>query len=722
MTYISRKYDDSQMTQPPLSRLEMRVDNHSTISVGPGFEVIQVTTGVETPWVFIGNVPRKVRVEEICRLFAPFGNPVDVKFSPSFGSSLKDVGVCLRTTDAAMHASAVLNGARAFGTAITARRPITNLPGSAAAVLVEDTTVYIEWQTPGRTAYCGYNNDAHAQKAFEAAKSKSIGDYFLASSRHTGLPAVGPVTIQLIGVPDNANDDTMLAFGAPIEVVWMRAPYANLTEAESGIRHLLEEFSGLVSFDLMPPPYVAATVHAVAKFTTAAEAGRASKRLHNTHPSVIGGLSLTATHVRSVAYEMSRTALRTIQSDIDDLQSSALARGSKLQISSSILSSNSAVIRLSSQDLSELCNLKVDFENIVKGEIVLDAQECAWDPFFSQREGLDYISRLQRQNSKVRVKTNPSLRRITIAGPTMARDVVRCALLSKIQLLRQERFHEIPLDGRGVGVFLREGLGPLREKTGARNVFLDPHKRTLVVRGADDILGAIEAYVSSVQQGRQNVPDTPALTCPVCFDQVTAPAICLPCGHSWCRSCLERYLASAVDGKIFPLKCLGGEATCQERIPLTIAQDILPLHVIQSVVHSAFLSYVHARPQTYQSCPTPDCRQVYRTAGRGTTVQCPSCLLRICPVCNVEEHVGFACTDVFGGDARLRQWVKEHDVKSCPNCRAFIERAGGCNHVTCTHCKAHICWVCRKVFDKGEKVYNHLRNVHGGIGLGPALV
>jgi len=37
-------------------------------------------------------------------------------------------------------------------------------------------------------------------------------------------------------------------------------------------------------------------------------------------------------------------------------------------------------------------------------------------------------------------------------------------------------------------------------------------------------------------------------------------------------------------------------------------------------------------------------------------------------------------------------------VKSCPNCRATIEKDDGCNHMTC-RCGYHWCWLCVAIID-----------------------
>ncbi len=44
---------------------------------------------------------------------------------------------------------------------------------------------------------------------------------------------------------------------------------------------------------------------------------------------------------------------------------------------------------------------------------------------------------------------------------------------------------------------------------------------------------------------------------------------------------------------------------------------------------------------------------------------------------------GFICTKCFIPD----------EIKKCPSCKCYIEKNGGCNHITC-RCKHEFCWNC----------------------------
>ena len=54
----------------------------------------------------------------------------------------------------------------------------------------------------------------------------------------------------------------------------------------------------------------------------------------------------------------------------------------------------------------------------------------------------------------------------------------------------------------------------------------------------------------------------------------------------------------------------------------------------------------------------------------------------------------------------MKKWAKKNrddkgtsnwlalNTKECPRCETPIEKNGGCNHMTCSKCNWHWCWVC----------------------------
>lgn len=61
--------------------------------------------------------------------------------------------------------------------------------------------------------------------------------------------------------------------------------------------------------------------------------------------------------------------------------------------------------------------------------------------------------------------------------------------------------------------------------------------------------------------------------------------------------------------------------------------------------------------------------------------------------------------------------IQPDDSKQCPNsqCGVAIMKNGGCNHMECTACKKHFCWICADVsYDTSQETYDHLYKNHGG--------
>ena len=69
----------------------------------------------------------------------------------------------------------------------------------------------------------------------------------------------------------------------------------------------------------------------------------------------------------------------------------------------------------------------------------------------------------------------------------------------------------------------------------------------------------------------------------------------------------------------------------------------------------------------------------------------------------------YTCTDCIEKRADVSQFIK-----NCPSCDHPTYLVSGCSHITCSICSAHWCFECGYEFSASE-IYQHLRNVHGGI-------
>jgi hypothetical protein len=276
-----------------------------------------------------------------------------------------------------------------------------------------------------------------------------------------------------------------------------------------------------------------------------------------------------------------------------------------------------------------------------------------------------------------------------------------------------------PLHLGTVAFFDREGIGRLKELIGEENVTLDLASRpcAITVKGGTEALHHLQRLIEESHSADEAFSidsdiDEESL-CPVCYTHPSYPER-LECGHSYCAGCLKHLLSSAADSKKFPIMCLGSEATCEFAFPIPFLWRFLPHQPFQHLIEAAFTSYIDQHPQEYRCCPTVDCKQVYRREQHVTSLQCPSCFLSICPACADESHGNLTCEESrFQRDPVMQDMVNEQlGFKKCPQCHAWIEKAGGCDHLQCG-CGAHICWRCMGVFSAAN-IYAHMNTSHGG--------
>ena len=96
----------------------------------------------------------------------------------------------------------------------------------------------------------------------------------------------------------------------------------------------------------------------------------------------------------------------------------------------------------------------------------------------------------------------------------------------------------------------------LQKDLGHDNVVLNLELRKLTIRGNDAAQNAVHGMQKYHNDGRRDG----LIQRPVRLNQVILP-IQLQCGNSWCKECFANYLVAATDNRIFPLMCLGSEAT-----------------------------------------------------------------------------------------------------------------------------------------------------------------
>lgn len=189
------------------------------------------------------------------------------------------------------------------------------------------------------------------------------------------------------------------------------------------------------------------------------------------------------------------------------------------------------------------------------------------------------------------------------------------------------------------------------------------------------------------------------------------------CRHTFCIACLQHYIHWKVDnGDVEELTCPheSGGSKCTSLIHEDILRSI-------GCSNEDITKYRRFRlkakyPDLFVDCPR--CSHSF-IAEESTSflpwrvspaaeVTCSKCEHTFCAL-HGDAHPGISCA-VYTSSRFLDPTEAVSAIavgqytRRCPNpsCRAVTHKDSGCNHVTCSRCKTHFCWVCaRKLADPG---------------------
>ena len=268
-------------------------------------------------------------------------------------------------------------------------------------------------------------------------------------------------------------------------------------------------------------------------------------------------------------------------------------------------------------------------------------------------------------------------------------------------------------------LFVRFGidLHGLQEIPGVQKIHVEFRSHVLKIISSDEAQKTISHFVDDCCENLMQDPSSlhtenqAQFTCGIClcdFDETADVYRLACCGHTYDKSCVIQQLKSAE----IPLKCV--TENCDDPVTWRDLQNLLSQSERKKLAFSALDAYVRGNPETVKYCPTADCGMVYRVSVDGRRHECSACLAAICTSCHVQYHSGLTCA-MFKSEGReegcLNKWMEKDpsNRKKCPKCTAPIEKNKGCNHMECSQCKSHMCWLCLKVFPSGGEVYDHQR-------------
>lgn len=171
------------------------------------------------------------------------------------------------------------------------------------------------------------------------------------------------------------------------------------------------------------------------------------------------------------------------------------------------------------------------------------------------------------------------------------------------------------------------------------------------------------------------VPQAPVrlVTCTACqYNQPQAGTAKAPCGHEYCRACLEHlFQQSMKDETLYPPRC------CKTTIPLDGVRALLTKALATDFVNRR--EEMETRDRTY--CHRQQCSTFIRPYTiNGNLAHCPRCRESTCTDCKGKWHYG-DCPE----DPELEQVLataRQEKWQRCSECKRMVELKRGCNHIT----------------------------------------
>jgi hypothetical protein len=173
----------------------------------------------------------------------------------------------------------------------------------------------------------------------------------------------------------------------------------------------------------------------------------------------------------------------------------------------------------------------------------------------------------------------------------------------------------------------------------------------------------------------------------------------------FCFACINTFLEmQATDNQSTHFTCLS-EKRCElnrqmvrKRLPKSAIRIVDRIAVIEAFKEILKPNHIDER---LWHCPMPDCLYMGFVLSNDCTeackVSCPLCSGVSCKACATPwtrgyfQHSGLTCEKY--SDAEFEQWKVLKFVQHCTNCKAPIEKNGGCDHMHC-RCGFNFFWKC----------------------------
>lgn len=210
--------------------------------------------------------------------------------------------------------------------------------------------------------------------------------------------------------------------------------------------------------------------------------------------------------------------------------------------------------------------------------------------------------------------------------------------------------------------------------------------------------------------------------CQCCFDEIPINRV-VNCenddAHFFCNKCINTRAKEQIGVLKYEMLCMDTSGCGAEMSKEALARA-LPVKISDKLAEIQQLAEIKAAGlEGLEQCPFCEYQAICAPVDVDNIFEClnPDCEKASCRKCKEESHLPRSCEEAKkekGLSARhaIEEARSEAMMRSCPRCKVKIVKFAGCNKMTCSNCRAVMCYVCKK--DITGRNYQHF-------GLGPTV-
>ena len=615
---------------------------------------------------------------------------------------------------------------------VEATKVSVKLTFESSAQSVDCRTVMCSWHKSTRVAWMNFGSEDIAKMVADKFNT-GVYKIFLKSvfcnapTRGGGYYNRQAWTVAIRDLPGYTNEeDIKRAIRDPRDKprhIEIGRPSYHLSQHEAGnaVRRMCEAIGSVESFEVKEAPD-SKRLKAMSRFSQDSDALEAVRTLNSaTLPFSNGKLLVQA--VYSTKLKVANRVYDAVKDEI--CRKSAQWRQQYINFSAYPPSDSTqpyTAMKMSGQDAKPVAQAKTLLLEILNGFVVMKGDVPVWSKSFNDLATLRHFKQLEEDFGVV-ILRDRRRSRVRLYGPSASRALAEKAI-AEMAVSPPTTTHTIELNPdqfrRVVKSGYRKAITLLGEDAISIDVLSTPKR--IIITGSLQDYQAVQRIISSLNPEDERESEKQR-TCAICWTEAESPLV-TQCRHTYCLDCFENLCCAPAHGtEEYLIQCAGRGGKCETMFSLNELQDSLSSTVFEDVLQSSFTSYIRRRPQAFRYCPQPGCGNIYRVTDSLLSTRthiCSKCLAAICKACHA-IHNDKTCAEfkyLQSGDYEDTEKLKRQlGCKDCPKCETTMEKTEGCNHMICSGCGIHLCWVCLAIFGASRPCYDHMNKVHGGIGL-----